>query len=144
MIFVGHGLDDQYFKDYCAKQGIGDNVIFTGQITDKKLLGSLYSAADLFPFPSIFDNDPLTIVEAALNHTPSITLKGTGSSERIENEVSGFIVEHDVKIFADKIIELLANKKRIKEVGDKAEQMIPKNWDDTAAEYLKEYKKYVK
>lgn len=116
-----------------------ENVIFTGQITDKDLLSSLYGAGELFLFPSIFDNDPLTIVEAALHHVPAITIKNTGSSERITNNVSGFVVENDVQEFADKIIEAISDKAHLKQIGDEAEKIIPKDWSTTAQEYLNEY-----
>ena len=139
MLFVGHGFDDDYFKNLCKKLGLHDNVIFTGQITDKDLLSSLYGAGELFLFPSIFDNDPLTIVEAALHHVPAITIKNTGSSERITNNVSGFVVENNVQEFANKIIEAISDKARLKQIGDEAEKTIPKDWSTTAEEYLTEY-----
>lgn len=139
MLFVGHGFDDDYFKNLCKKLGLEENVIFTGQITDKDLLSSLYGAGELFLFPSIFDNDPLTIVEAALHHVPAITIKNTGSSERITNNVSGFVVENDVQEFADKIIEAISDKAHLKQIGDEAEKIIPKDWSTTAQEYLNEY-----
>ena len=144
MLFVGHGLDDDYFIKLTEKLGLKDKVIFTGQITDKNMLSSLYSVGNLFLFPSYFDNDPLTIVEAALHKVPALTLKGAGSSERIDNEVSGFIIENDVNAYAEKIMLLLDNKKIAKTAGEKAEQLIPKEWFKTANEYLGEYKKFVK
>ena len=139
MLFVGHGFDDDYFKNLCKKLGLHDKVIFTGQITDKDLLSSLYGAGELFLFPSIFDNDPLTIVEAALHHVPAITIKNTGSSERITNNVSGFVVENNVQDFANKIMEVISDKPHLKQIGDEAEKTIPKDWDTTAEEYLAEY-----
>lgn len=139
MIFVGRGFDDEYFKNYAAKIGLSDNVIFTGEITDKLLLSSLFAVAQLYLFPSIFDNDPLTVVEAALHKVPAVTLKGTGSSERIEDGVSGFIVENDRNVYANKIIELIQNKDFVKKVGENAEKLIPKEWFKTAKEYLVEY-----
>ncbi len=144
MLFVGKGFDDEYFKKYAASLGLSENVLFTGQITDKELLSSLYSIGELFVFPSIFDNDPLTIVEAALHKVPAITIKGTGSSERITDNVSGFTMDNDLNVFANKIIYLLKNKKVLKEAGENAEKMIPKEWSKTAKEYLNEYKSLLK
>ena len=139
MIFVGKGLDDIFFRKLCKNLGLEDYVIFTGEITDKTLLSSLYSISDLYLFPSIFDNDPLTIVEAALHHVPALTLKNTGSSERISEEVSGFTTDNDVKAYTNKIKELLQNKDVLKAIGNNAEEMIPKKWITTAEEYLEVY-----
>ncbi len=144
ILLVGHGLDDDYFKKYACEQGLKENAVFTGQITDKKLLSSLYSVGELFVFPSLFDNDPLTVVEAAVHHTPSITIKDTGSSERIDDNVSGFIEENDVSAFADRIVYLLKNKQLLKQAGDNAADMIPKEWSKTANEYLNEYRSVLK
>ena len=141
MLFVGRGFDDEYFKKYAEKLGLADNVIFTGEITDKELLGSLFAVGQLYLFPSIFDNDPLTVVEAALHKVPALTLKGTGSSERIEDGVSGFIIENDKVAYANKILELIDNKELAKMAGENAERLIPKEWSKTAKEYLAEYKK---
>ncbi len=143
-LFVGHGLDDNYFKSLSKKMGLENEIIFTGQITDKDLLSSLYSVGELYLFPSIFDNDPLTVVEAALHHVPSITIKDTGSSERIEDGVSGFVVENNVNAFAEKIYEVIQDKNKLREIGDEAEKRIPKLWSQTAEEYLEEYRKLLK
>lgn len=144
LLLVGHGLDDAYFKKYAYEIGLSDNVIFTGQITDKALLSSLYGVSELFIFPSIFDNDPLTVVEAATHKTPAITIKDTGSSERIQDGVSGFIVENDVRKFADKITYLLNNKQLLKQAGENASNTIPKEWKQTAKEYIYEYENILK
>ncbi len=136
MLFVGNGPDEEYFKKLTKNLNLTNNVIFTGVITDKKQLSSIYSIADLYVFPSIFDNDSLTIIEASLHKVPSIAIKDTGSSERITNDVSGFITNNDVTEYANKIIELLSNKQKLKQVGEKAEKLIPKDWLTTANEYL--------
>ena len=143
MLFVGRGFDEEYFKKYADKLGLTNNVIFTGEITDKELLSSLFAVGELYLFPSIFDNDPLTVVEAALHKTPAITLKGTGSSERIEDGVSGFVVDNDKQVYANKILELMNNKELSKQAGENAERLIPKEWSKTAQEYMEEYKKLI-
>lgn len=142
-VIVGEGPDTEYFKNAVEKYDLKDNVIFTGLIRDKELLSTIYARADLFLFPSIFDNDPLTIVEAAIHETPAITLLGTGSSERIESEKTGFIVENDLEKYTDKIAELIKDKESLKQIGQKASQSIPKTWETTAEEYLKEYSKLI-
>lgn len=144
MLLVGSGADDNYFKNLAVKLGLDNNLIFTGVITNQELLSSIYSVADLYVFPSIFDNDPLTVVEASLHKVPAITIVNTGSSERIINEVSGFTTNLNEEEFANKIIELLNNKQKLKEVGINAEKQIPKEWSVTASEYLKEYETLIK
>jgi len=135
MLFVGSGLNDRYFKKQCQKMKLNDIVTFTGVIKDRNLLSGIYAASDLLLFPSIFDNDPLTIVEAAIYETPAIVLSGTGSSERIIDGNNGFIIENDVTAFAEKINFLLNNKTLLQSVGAEASKTIPKSWEETAKEY---------
>ena len=140
ILLTGKGDDEEYFKSYAEKLGLSANTIFTGEITDKALLSSIYSVGELFVFPSLFDNDPLTVVEAASRRVPAITIKNTGSSERITDGVNGFIAENNVEAFADKIVYLLNHKDELKQAGINAEKSIPKDWTQTAQEYLEIYK----
>lgn len=142
-LIVGEGPDEEYFKNLVAKYNLQNNVIFTGLVRDKNLLSMLYARADLFLFPSIFDNDPLTVVEAAIHQTPSITIKNSGSSERIENGVTGFIVENNLEHYVNKIISLMADKPFVQKVGKVASETIPQTWETVAWEYLKEYQNLI-
>lgn len=143
MLIVGDGPDLNYYKKMANDLNLNDNVLFTGKISDTKLLSSIYSASDLFLFPSIFDNDPLTIVEAAVHRTPSIVFKNTGSSDRIKNNLSGFIVERDEYCFASKVLELLNEKEKIIDAGLNAETLIPTTWKETADIYIDIYKNLI-
>ncbi|MGN1213179.1 MAG: glycosyltransferase [Christensenellales bacterium] len=138
-VIVGYGPDFDYFKKYVEKINLTENVIFTNKIYDKTELAGLYKISDLLLFPSVFDNDSLVVVEAAANQTPTITLENTGTSERLTNDVSGFVVKNDLQTYADKILFLLKNKDILKTVGINAEKMLPKSWDDTAKEYYDKY-----
>lgn len=142
MLVVGVGQDLNYYKKLVKKEGLEEKVVFTGKVPIDELK-SIYYNADLFVFPSIFDNDPLVVTEASLFQTPSITLAGTGSSERITDMQNGFIAK-DEKDFAEKIDFLIENKHILKECGEKAEWEIPKSWETVAKEYMEVYKKLIK
>ena len=142
MLFVGDGPDKKYFEEQTHKLHLDSNVIFTGKI-DSNLLKSVYANADVFLFPSVFDNDPLVVVEASIYQVPSIVIENTGSSERIEDNVSGFTTKLDAKCFADKILECMDNKEKVKKVGQNSAKMLPKTWTETANEYLKYYQELI-
>lgn len=142
-LFVGRSLHQPYLEKHAQKIGVRDRMVFCGQITDKDLLSSIYAASDLMLFPSIFDNDPMTVVEAALRQLPSLTLENTGSSERITDNVNGFIEKNDVKAYAQRIYTLLQDKQALKQVGATAKDTIPKTWDQVAEEYLQLYRKTI-
>lgn len=142
MIFTGKGFDDEYFRNKTVEMGLADCVMFTGAVSDE-MLKSTYSAADLFLFPSIFDNDPLVVVEAATFNVPAITIENTGSSERITDGVSGFVTKGDAESFANKILYCMQNKELVKKVGQNASLMIPKEWSTTANEYKSYYEEII-
>lgn len=141
MIFVGIGQDLEYYKNKVKELNLQNKVIFTGSVDDD-LLKSIYYNSDLFLFPSIFDNDPLVVVESALFDVPSLTLKGTGSSERIVDGDNGFVAE-DEDDFILRTEKLAQDKNLLKLCGQKANQTIPKEWSLTAEEYLAIYQQLI-
>lgn len=63
-----------------------------GEISDDEVLASIYSAADLFVFPSIEDNYPNSVVEAAACGTPSVVFRTGGMADMVEHGVTGWQV----------------------------------------------------
>ena len=139
LLLVGNGIDFEYFTKLSEEFGLDKQVLFTGEIKDKSLLSSIYANAHLYLFPSICDTYSLTVDEAAAHSVPSLTLENTGSSERITNNVSGFVVKNDLQEYANKIIELMDNKDLLKKVGENASNMILKSWKKIAQEYCNFY-----
>lgn len=142
-VIVGGGPEEEYFKDLVKELELEENVVFTGLIRDKAELSMLYARADLFLFPSIFDNDPLTIVEAASHKTPALTLENTGSSERIEPDKTGFVVENNLEAYINKIVEVTKDLEALKQIGENASKHIPKTWEEIASEYEKHYEELI-
>lgn len=138
MVFTG-SIDDKKFYKKVQKSELKDKILFTGVVKDKNLLNSLYQNAKLFLFPSTFDTDGLVCLEAGLNRTPSVVIKGTGPSERIVDNGNGFIVENNPKAMATKILYLLNNPKLIESAGLNAQKKLNKKWTQTAKEYEEVY-----
>ncbi len=139
---VGRGPHLKKFQKLVAKLNLSDNVVFTGAITDRFKLDSLYASADLFLFTSVFDNDSLVILEAAGANTPSLVIEDTGSAERITNDVNGFVVENNPMSVANKINELMNNRQHLREVGMNAKE-IGSTWQETVERYLPIYQEEI-
>ena len=71
MFFVGTGYAAEEMKQLVSEKGLDDKVTFTGMLTDREAITRYYAAADLFLFPSLYDNAPLVVREAAALHTPA-------------------------------------------------------------------------
>lgn len=106
-LFVGDGYARTEMQAMAAKLGLSgnsdyrmDKVTFFGSVQSRELMQTIYTAADLFLFPSIYDNAPLVVREAASLFTPSIVARGSNTAEIIQNGINGFLSDSDVTAFA--------------------------------------------
>lgn len=139
---VGRGSDLKKFQKLTKKLGLENEVNFVGVIKDKNLLNTYYDDADLFLFPSVFDNDSLAILEAGVRGLPSLVLENTGSSERMENGVSGFTSKNDVNSYAEKIMALIEDRQLLTSVGRRAGKLYS-TWEDSVNKYVTLYEQAI-
>ncbi|MCP2669714.1 glycosyltransferase [Maricaulaceae bacterium EIL42A08] len=80
-----------------------------GEISDDRVLASIYSAADLFVFPSIEDNYPNSVVESGACGTPSVVFSTGGMSDMVAHDETGWQVTNvgDSDAFADGVGQAL-------------------------------------
>ena len=126
LVMVGDGQDQMALAKQAGALGIGDQVIFTGRIMDRARLMGIYRNADLFVFPSVYDNAPLVVREAALAGTPSLVVTGSCAAEGMEDGVNGFLCDGTAEDIARKIKEALPAAER---VGREAHRTIPITWE---------------
>ncbi len=93
--------------------------VFTGVIKDAQTREAFYQIAKLFVFPSVCDNAPVTILEAASQKTPTLCIEKTFPAEVIKDGENGYLSPLDENKFAEKIVEILTSQNRIK-VGERA------------------------
>lgn len=145
MLYVGTGPDYNKLKKKINDYNMDSDIILTGRIMDRLKLSAIYKASDLFLFPSIFDASSLVQIEAAVNETPGLFIENSVTADTIDNNIDGFTCKLDVTTYKNKIIEILSNKKKLKEVSINAKLLLGKSWKDIAEEttelYLKEIKK---
>lgn len=110
-----------------------------GSITERERLKLYYAAADLFLFPSLYDNAPLVVREAAALHTPSLLIKGSTSAEVIHDSVNGFLSDNSVTAYASRISQLLETPQLIAEAGEAASHSIARSWEDVVEEVYDRY-----
>ena len=110
MIFICTGYSAKDIKKKSQDLGLSQKVIFTGEVKNRLLLRDYYSSANLFLFPSLYDNAPLVVREAAAMQTPSLLLEGCTSAEIIIDGENGYLSSNQPSAFAEKLIHLLHNK----------------------------------
>ncbi|MDR1864806.1 MAG: glycosyltransferase [Bacteroidales bacterium] len=128
--FVGEGYAANQLKLLAERQGIAGKVHFTGVIYNRDLLKMYYAAADLFLFPSLYDNAPLVVREAAAMHTPSLLLEGSTAAEIICDGVNGFLTRNSSEAMAAKIRAIMTNPSLLRATGLHAATNITHSWKD--------------
>ena len=140
MVFVGEGYAMKEMKKIVKESGLIKNVIFLGVITDRHELQTIYATADLFVFPSIYDNSPLVMQEAAAFDIPSVVVRNSSSAEDILDGINGFLIDNDADHLANTIIDLMQHPEAIQRAGEGARKTIYHPWesivDDVYLRYL--------
>ena len=145
-LFVGDGYAKENMK--ALARGLGlfgseDNnknrLAFWDCVRSRELMRKLYVAADLLLFPSLYDNAPLVVREAASLHTPSLVAKGSSTAEIIRDNENGFLADNEAQAFAARLRYLLEHPSLVDEVGASASRTLVKSWNDISAEVLDRY-----
>ena len=121
---VGTGKDEQDIERYAASLNLSDHVCFTGQVRDRDLLCGIYLNADLLFFPSVFDNAPLVLREAAVLAVPTLAAEGSNAAGAIRKNVSGFTAAADPKSMYDELVRIFSEED-VKKIGQNARELIP-------------------
>ena len=114
------------------------------QNTDRDYLRSLFARADLFLFPSVYDNAPIVIREAAAVATPSVVIANSNAAEGIEDNVNGFLSENTAQSYANRILEVTKDRDLIIRAGQRAKVTIYRNWEDIVDEVYQRYIEIIK
>lgn len=139
LVIVGNGTELHEYQRMVHDLNLTDNVIFTGEILDREFLKGFYLRADLFVFPSVFDTASLCPIEAATFSLPTLLIKDCPTSETVTDNVSGFCEVESAEAWADRIIEIFANKTKLKEIGDNAKKYVYRSWKDVVTEVEQHY-----
>ena len=135
-VMVGEGPNAKEIRHIVDENGMTDRFTFTGFLGDRPLLLALYEQADLFVFPSLYDNAPMVVREAASMGTPALLIKDSCSSEGMTDGQNAFLCENSVPAVAACIRDALP---RCREVGETARETIPIPWSKLMQEVLARY-----
>ena len=143
MYFVGTGYAADAMKDLVAEKGLDRQVTFVGMLTERADIVKYYAAADLFLFPSLYDNAPLVVREAAALNTPSVMVEGSTAATILKDGENGFLIPNDLDVFAAKLRELIHDPERVHRIGVQASRTIVRSWEDVVGEVLDRYNRLI-
>lgn len=139
MLFVGPFEDEKEIRKLVSSLDLESNVKFLGKITDRNLLQKIYRRADLFLFPSLYDTNSLVQKEAASQKTPTVFIKKAVTAELVTDNLNGFLSENDEVAYANKIKEVVNNRKLYQKVSEGAYKDLFISWDDLILDLEKKY-----
>lgn len=144
MFFVGTGYAAEDMKALVTEKGLDNKVTFVGNITERARLTKYYAASDLFLFPSLYDNAPLVVREAAALHTPAVMAEGSTASTILSDGENGFLVKNDPAEMEALLRKLIADPERVHRVGVQASKSIVRSWEDCVEEVIDRYNTLLK
>lgn len=140
MFFIGTGYAASSLQELARHLGLENRVSFLGRIIEREQLRRYYLAADLFLFPSRYDNAPLVVREAAALHTPSLMLEGSTASAVIRNGENGFLTTENTEEYAGRIRSILQDPDLLARVAQGASDSLARSWEDIAGEVADRYR----
>jgi len=127
--------------NYVKSNGLEKFVKFTGFISYNDLK-ALYSACDIFVFPSFEEGDPIALKEALASGKPLIGSDVSGIPMQIRDGWNGFFIEPgNEKKLAEKIVYLIENEEERERMSRNSRKLAEEefDWSKIADRYLKVY-----
>jgi glycosyltransferase involved in cell wall biosynthesis len=94
------------------------------------MLKGIFARADLFIFPSVYDNAPVVTREAAAVGTASLIVKGSNASEGVVHGKNGYLCENSAESVSTSIQKIVADRDALKNAGIHAQTTIFRSWEN--------------
>jgi glycosyltransferase involved in cell wall biosynthesis len=108
----------QGIREYCRTEGIEDQVIFHGRVSESDLQ-NLYETSDIFVFPSLWEGFGMALAEAMSYGLPIVTTNAGAIPYLVKDGRNGFLVPpQDPEKLAQSIEKLVASPELRAEFGE--------------------------
>ncbi len=128
MLLAGQGPHHDEILHKINELGIGDRTRLIGHIGTTRELDGLYALSKMFVFPSLYDNAPMVVREAAAMGTPPVLIKGSNAAECAVDGVSALMCEDTAASLAEAIRRGLSGPEALLKMGQAARDTIPVPW----------------
>ena len=127
-------------KKLCETLDISNQVTFVGPVSQSKLY-NWYRKADIFVYPSMYENFGQPILEAAAAGLPVISTPVGVALEIITDSETGFLFTGDDKELANRIIQLTDKNLRLS-MGNAIKEKVRRlyGWENIINQYIELYK----
>ena len=143
LLLAGQGPDQKEIQAKIDILGLNASAQLIGHITNADMLDALYARAAIFTFPSLYDNAPMVVREAAVMGTPSVLVKGSSAAEIIIDGVNGFLCIDDSEDLYRVLKSALSDLDQTKSIGQKARATIPVPWESIMKTVIDRYQNLI-
>jgi phosphatidylinositol alpha-1,6-mannosyltransferase len=122
-LIVGSGEEHEALQRLALESGVGDNVIFVGEISNEER-ALYYAACDIFIMPNRkigpdIEGFGIAFLEASAAGKPVIGGRSGGTRDAIQEGLTGILVDgENVEAIAAAVIDLLTNSERARAMGE--------------------------
>ncbi|HSB66099.1 MAG TPA: glycosyltransferase [Anaerolineales bacterium] len=119
LLVVGDGPERENLEAQVKYMNIEAKVHFSGMV-DYKDIPAYLSASDIFVTPSSSETFGLSTVEAMATGLPALGIDAPGTSDIIQDGVTGLVSTDDLAVFTAKLVLLSTNHELRQEMGKNA------------------------
>jgi glycosyltransferase involved in cell wall biosynthesis len=123
--------------------GIREAVRFVGFVADEQTKSAAYRASDVYVLPSRYEIQGITVMEALLNATPTITTDRCGLASRlVEAGVARAVSFGDREALIKEIVDVLSHPAQARAEAERGRQLMVEgfNWDILTDQWIEVYR----
>ena len=144
LLIVGDGYDGEDIRQYADSLDFPAGAVrFLGRIDNRDLLAGVILFSDLFFFPSVYDNSPLVLREAASLGLPALLTAGSNAAEAVTKDMNGFTAEESPEAMSAEIRRIFGDEALLRAAGKSAETTVAKTWEQIVAEVQEKYRQVI-
>lgn len=140
LVLAGQGPHAEEIEQAGRDMGIGGRMLFTGHMTTTRELDGLYTLASMLVFPSLYDNAPMVLREAAAMGTPALLVRGSNAAEGIIDGENGLTSEDTPEALAGAMQRGLSDAPALAAMGEGARKTVAVPWERIILKALGRYR----
>ena len=118
LLIIGDGPDLKKYQDYVKRNGLEDNIIFTGKVPWNEIC-NYYLISNCFTTASRTETQGLTVIEAMAASLPVVAINDESFTGTVINELNGLIFKNK-REYKKCILKLFENKELLNKLSSQA------------------------
>lgn len=119
LVFAGDGSARKNLEEKVNALDVKNKIHFLGMVNRNDLPDVLHDAT-IFLSASTTEVHPISVIEAIASGLPLVAVQDEAFEGMIEHDVNGYMTPLDVNIYADTIVKLLQDKKKLEAFGKRS------------------------